>query len=147
MGSEYFSSEFTLLNQLSYLPFQILNLEQMPQTKEGLEQELQAFKDANPNWMVDKADRDFVASYNNRLVAFTGKNSSHDARHATETLTITPFSVNLTIVFISSTHRYILPNDSLFSFFRFDCVSHGLSNYPNETQWEQWQQLHLHRWS
>ena len=42
----------------------------MSQTKEEIEAELKAFKDANPGWMANSKDREFVQSYNNRLATF-----------------------------------------------------------------------------
>ncbi len=41
----------------------------MSQTKKEIEQELKAFKDANPNWMADAVQMTVVASYNNRLAS------------------------------------------------------------------------------
>ncbi len=40
-----------------------------------IEQELQTFKSANPNWITRPADRYFVASYNILLAKLIGNNN------------------------------------------------------------------------
>jgi hypothetical protein len=44
----------------------------MSQTKEQIEDELQSFKDAYPDWLTDVEKGQIVASYNNRLTTFPG---------------------------------------------------------------------------
>jgi hypothetical protein len=44
----------------------------MSQTREQIEQELQAYKNANVDWMNDVTKGQIIASYNNRLANFSG---------------------------------------------------------------------------